>query len=118
MDAFPSLWIRLLCRSTLALAAIVGLCACPGMSPKDNQRFQSFIEKTVTPGMALAAAEQRLRRAGFECDDRAAAPDITCTRNRQSLLPYACFQRVNLMPDADRLTVSTVTPKPIGCAGL
>ena len=83
-----------------------------------NPPFQSIVAKNVTPGMPLATATQHLHNAGFSCDDRAAAPDITCTRDRQSLLPYACIQRVNLTTDSSRTTVTTVTPMPIACAGL
>jgi hypothetical protein len=88
------------------------------MSPKDNSEFQSEVARNVAPGMSLVSATQRLRKLGFSCDDKAAAPEITCTRNRQSLLPYACVQRVNLVTDLERITVTTVTPKPIACAGL
>jgi hypothetical protein len=88
------------------------------MSPKDNQRFQTFVEKNVSSGMSLADAERHLKHAGFSCDDRVAAPEISCARDRQSLLPYACIQRVNLLTGPDGTTVIEVTPKPIGCAGL
>jgi hypothetical protein len=30
------------------------LSACPGMSPKDNERFQAIVRKNVTTGMPLA----------------------------------------------------------------
>jgi hypothetical protein len=110
--------IRLLRRSTIVLGAGLILSGCPGMSPKDNARFQALVEKTVSPGMSLADAERHLKHAGFSCDDRVAAPEISCTRDRQSLLPYACIQRVNLLADPDRTTVTEVIPKPIACAGL
>lgn len=118
MSATHSPVARLLYRSVVALCAGLILSACPGMGPKDNARFQALVEKNVSPGMPLADAEQHLKRAGFSCDDRVAAPDISCTRSRQSLLPYACIQRVNLLADADGTTVTAVTPKAIICAGL
>jgi len=87
------------------------------MSPKDNARFQSVVAKNVSPGMPFATALQHLTKAGFSCD-RPAAAEVSCTRSRESLLPYACVQRVNLMTDSNRTTVATVTPMPIACAGL
>jgi hypothetical protein len=99
-------------------AGVLVLYGCPGMSPKDNARFQTVVAKNVAAGMPLATAVQHLRAAGFSCDDRAEAPDVTCTRKRQSLLPYACIQRVNLAIDSNRTTVTTVAPMPIACAGL
>ena len=68
--------------------------------------------------MLLATARQRLVKAGFVCDDTSDAPDITCIRSRQSLLPYACVQRVNLSTDSDGTAVTAVIPRPIVCAGL
>jgi hypothetical protein len=118
MDAPPLSLRRIVCPSAVILSMGLLLSACPGMSPKDNERFQAIVRKNVTPGMPLATAEQHLQHAGFHCDDRPAAAEISCTRDRQSVLPYACIQRVNLMPDADRLTVTAVTPEPIACAGL
>ncbi len=100
------------------LAAVLVLGGCPGMSAKDNAQFQSVVARDVAPGMSLAGATEHLVSSGFSCDDKSAAPEISCTRSKQSLLPYACIQRVNLMTDSDRTMVVTVTPKPIICAGL
>jgi hypothetical protein len=99
-------------------ASALLLTGCPGMGPRDNERFQAVVARTVATGMPLATALSRLAKAGFKCDPRAAAPEITCGRDRQSLLPYVCIQRVNLATDPERTTVTAVTPKPIACAGL
>jgi hypothetical protein len=96
----------------------VGLAGCPGMSVKDNERFAASVARTVAPGMPFVAAIEKLVKAGFSCDDRSSAPMVTCTKNRQSILPYACFERVNLATDIERRSVTGVTPQPIGCAGL
>jgi hypothetical protein len=106
------------CRDTKVVVAAMLLSGCAGMSPKDNERFQILVEKSVSPGMPLATAKQHLNRAGFSCDDHVAAPEISCSRGRQSLLPYTCIQRVNLKTDTDRATVIEVTSKPIVCTGL
>ena len=105
-------------RGGLIAATALLLCGCPGMTPKDNARFQAVVARKVAPGMPLATAREHLVQAGFFCDDTSDAPDITCIRSRQSLLPYACVQRVNLSTDSDRTTVTVVTPMPIACTGL
>jgi hypothetical protein len=94
------------------------LTGCPGMSVKDNERFQALVARKVSPGMPFVAAIERLVKAGFTCDDRASAPLVTCSIDRQSLLPYACVERVNLTTDTERRTVTAVAPQPIGCVGL
>ena len=101
-----------------ASATVALLTGCPGMSTRDNARFQAVVAKNVSPGMSFVTGIEHLVKAGFSCDDRVAAPTVSCTRDRQSLLPYACIQRVNLMTDAERRTIVEVIPKPIGCAGL
>jgi len=105
-------------RLGIILAGLLLLTGCPGMSKKDNARFQSVVTKNVSAGMPFATALQNLRKAGFSCEDRPATIEVTCTRGRQSLLPYACIQRVNLLTDSNRTTLATVTPAPIFCAGL
>jgi hypothetical protein len=110
-------------RFTALAATLIGLSSviiagCPGMSAKDNERFRAVVSRTVSPGMPFVSAIEKLAKAGFSCDDRTSAPLVTCTKDRQSLLPYACFERVNLTTDADRRTVTDVAPQPIGCAGL
>lgn len=102
----------------IALTAVAILSGCPGMSKRNNERFQAVVAKKVSVGMPFVTAIEHLIKVGFSCDDRVAAPAVTCTRDRMSLLPYACIQRVNLMTDAERRTIVEVIPRPIGCAGL
>jgi hypothetical protein len=82
--------------ATLIGLGLMTLTGCPGMSVKDNQRFQERVARKVTPGMPL----------------------VTCTLDRQGLLPYVCIERVDLSTDAERRTVSLVNSQPIRCAGL
>ena len=110
LSLFPS--------SLLFVTILLGISGCPGMGPRDNARFQTLVAKNVTVGMPFVTAIEHLVRAGFSCNDRVAAPAVRCTRDKQSLLPYACMQRVNLITDVERKTVLEVTPLPIGCAGL
>jgi len=104
--------------ATLIGLGSVSLAGCPGMSAKDNERFRAVVSRTVSPGMPFVSAIEKLVRAGFSCDDRTSAPLVTCTKDRQSWLPYACIERVNLTTDAERRTLTDVAPKPIACAGL
>lgn len=108
----------LIVSSVLFVPILLGISGCPGMGPRDNARFRTVVAKNVTVGMPFVTAIEHLVRAGFSCDDRVAAPAVSCTRDRQSLLPYACMQQVNLITDVERKTVLEVTPLPIGCAGL
>lgn len=104
--------------SLLTILGFLSVSGCAGMSPKDNARFQAVVAKNVSVGMPFVTAIEHLVKAGFSCDDRVAAPAVSCWRDRQSLLPYACIQRVNLMTDSERKTIVEVIAKPIGCAGL
>lgn len=97
---------------------VLCLSGCPGMGPKDNAKFQAVVAKKVSVGLPFVTAIERLVKAGFSCDDRVAAPAVRCWRDRQSLLPYACVQRVNLITDSERRTILEVDPLPIACAGL
>jgi hypothetical protein len=107
-------------RKPLLLLVMVsaGLVGCPGMSPKDNAKFQARIAQQVSAGMPVVTSIERLVKAGYRCDDRSSAPLITCARYRFSLLPYTCIERVSLTADTGRQTVIAVSPKPIICAGL
>jgi hypothetical protein len=100
------------------IGTVALLTGCPGMSKRDNERFQAVVAKNVSPGMSFVTGIEHLVKAGFSCDDRVAAPAVTCWRDRMSLLPYTCTQRVHLMTDAERKTIVEVIPRPIGCAGL
>jgi hypothetical protein len=109
---------RIAGAATLAIVGITLLTGCPGMSARDNEKFQARVARTVSPGMPFVTAIQKLVKAGFTCDDRSAAPLVLCTIDRQSLLPYACLERVALTTDSERRTVTVVEPRPIICAGL
>ena len=113
----PRSLLSLIARSAALVTILLGISGCPGMGPRANARFHAVVAKNVTVGMPLVTAVEHLVRAGFSCDDKV-APAVYCTRDRQSLLPYACMQRVNLITDAERKTILEVTPLPIGCAGL
>jgi len=87
------------------------------MGPDDNQKFRSEVAEEVSVEMPLITAKEHLAKAGFSCDERSSSPEVTCTRDKESVLPYSCVQRVNLTPDSKRETVIAVTPKAIICAG-
>jgi hypothetical protein len=100
------------------VALLLGVGGCAGMSPSGNADFQAVVARSVSPGMPFVTGIKHLVKAGFTCDDRGLAPTITCTRMRQSVLPYACIQRVDLKTDPDRKRIIVVTPEPVACAGL
>ena len=102
----------------LGTALVAGIGGCAGMNPSDNASFQAAVAKSVSPGMPFVTGIKHLVKAGFSCDDRGSALAVTCTRLRQSSLPYACIHRVDLKTDSDRKTIVEVTPAPIACAGL
>ena len=110
MTALRFVWVE--------VALLTAVAGCAGMSPADNAKFQAVVAKNVSVGTPFVTAIEHLVKAGFSCDQASSAPDVTCTRSSQSILPYSCVQRVNLTTDIYRETVVAVTPRPIGCAGL
>jgi hypothetical protein len=101
-------------RLLLSLVLVVLLAGCYTVN---QQRFAEYVAETVQPGMSLAQATERLSVAGFACDPRSASPAITCTRTRQSVLPYTCIERINLMPNTEITSVIAIAVAPIVCAG-
>ena len=99
------------------LLLLATFSACAGMTPDDNQAFRHEIDNTIHVNMSLTTAEQRLGKAGFTCDERSSAPEISCTRTRDNILLYSCMQRVNMTTDSDRNMVTAVMPKAIMCYG-
>ena len=88
------------------------------MSPEDNQAFRSELTEIVFPNMPLLKAKERLAKAGFACDERSYAPEISCTRVRNNISLSSCVQRVNLTTDTEQQTVLAVKPKEIVCTGM
>lgn len=100
-------------------ALIAGPLLClTGCYTVNNDRFSSDMRTMVRPGMQMRAAIERLELEGFSCDPRSAAPATTCTKTRQSLLPYTCLERVNLVPAIGLASVELVDIPKIACAGL
>jgi hypothetical protein len=83
----------------------------------NNERFAADMRKLVEPGLNMASATKQLKANGFTCDGVSAAPLTTCTRTRQSLLPYTCIERVNLVPAGVPSGVERVDIPQIMCAG-
>jgi len=103
--------------SLLFLILLLTVAGCPGMSPKDNENFHAYAEKTISPGMPFVKAIQVLTREDFTCDDRGAAPAVTCTRQRDGFM-YTCVYRILLHLDAERKTALSATTAPIACTGM
>jgi hypothetical protein len=88
------------------------------MTKEDNERFQAEIAKNVSVGMPFSTAIERLANAGFSCDERSAAPAVTCTRMKDNILLYSCIQRVNLTVESSRKIVQVIDSVPIACTGM
>jgi hypothetical protein len=101
----------------LVVSIAMMLAGCPGMTPKDNEQFRGFVDKTLTPGIPFVKAIQILTREGFECDDRGAAPAVECIRQRGGFM-YGCIYRIHLHLDAERKTLVSATAPPISCGGI
>lgn len=99
----------------IVLFALVSL---PGCYTVNQERFSAYAVSAVSAGMPLEAATVRLQKDGFHCDPRSSAPATTCTRDRQSLLPYTCVERINLTAREDRSIIARVEVPQIMCAGL
>jgi hypothetical protein len=100
-----------------AFFLVVMLSGCPGMSPKDNAEFRDYVVETLSPGMPFVKALQILAKDDFQCDDRGAAPAVTCIRQRGGFM-YTCLYRILLHLDAERKTVLSTTAAPIACTGM
>ena len=81
----------------------------------NQEKFAKYAEAQVRVGMPIPDAIGHLSSDGFDCDDKAARLIISCTRIRQSLMPYSCIERINIMQSGG--TVSSVQIHPIVCAG-
>jgi hypothetical protein len=101
----------------LVVSIATMLAGCRGMSPKENEQFRGYVDETLSPGIPFVKAIQVLTREGFECDDRGAAPAVTCTRNRAGFM-YVCMYGMYLHLDVERNTLLSATAPPISCAGL
>jgi len=95
------------------LVAFAGLCGCVGVN---QDFFAAHMHALVRPGMPTADAVAALQGRGFSCDSRVAAPAISCTKERQSLLPSTCIERVNLLVATS--TVTGIEVPQVMCAGL
>jgi hypothetical protein len=98
----------------LVLILLTQLSACYSI---DQERFAAYAAEIAQPGMPMAQATERLSVAGFSCDPRSSQPATTCTRTRQSLLPYTCIERVNLIENTKERLIDSVTVPAIVCAG-
>lgn len=102
-------------RILVSIAMVSCLAGCYSVN---QDRFAANMHALVRPGMPVNAAVNVLQARGFACDARSAAPAISCTKDRQSLLPSTCIERVDLSVDGAGTTVASIKVPPIICAGL
>ena len=93
------------------------LAACAGMAPEDNRQLQREVIGQLGEGMSFVTAIERLTKLGFSCDDKSAAPAVTCTRAGGSGFIYSCLDRVNVSTNDARTAVTRIEVAPIVCAG-
>jgi hypothetical protein len=94
------------------------LSVLSGCYTVNQERFSIYAASIVTTGTPIVEATARLRDEGFYCDTRSSAPATTCTRTKQSLLPYSCIERINFFPAEDQITIARVDVEKVVCAGL
>lgn len=92
------------------------LPALGGCYTVNQEHFTKLMEEQVKVGMLTSDAIRNLTSGGFDCDAKVAAPAISCTRTRQSFIPYTCIERINIYRTGD--VVSSVKIPQIMCAGL
>lgn len=100
-------------RNRIALLLLLPLAGCYTVN---QPRFEAYAAKRVKVGMPMSESIRNLVSDGFKCDAKSAAPAVTCTRMRDSILPYSCIERINIRKTAD--VVSAVEVPSIACAGL
>lgn len=98
--------------------AILLASSLSGCYMVNQQAYTNYVNERVKPEMTLVQAVDILSSDGFNCDSHSSAPATTCTRNRQSLLPYTCVERVNLTQKGQSAVVKEVEIPPIVCGGL
>lgn len=102
-------------KSRFLLLMLIPLTSCYTLN---QERFTNYATETVPAGTAWNQAISRLAADGFRCEADGAVATVSCTRLRQSLLPYTCIERIQLQPDAEKKIVDTVKVPAIACAGL
>ena len=100
---------------TVVTATCLAGCYVP-----NRERFEKSIHETVSTGMPLSEAIDRLATIQLTCDSTNAAADhrLTCSRVRQRLWPSSCIERVILTTSAANNSVRVIEVPPIRCAGL
>ena len=75
------------CVSIITIGAL--LTGCPGMSKRDNERFQALVAKNASPGMPFVTGNDYSSRAihlqpepAAESDGGAGVLDVAWTRSR------------------------------------
>ena len=101
-------------RVIAVLLVALGLTGC---YIPNQEHFDSYAMGLVRPRSALPAVETTLTSAGFSCDTRSSYPEVTCTRNRTAFMS-GCIERINLVLDSARTSVTAVQPRPVLCTGL
>jgi hypothetical protein len=91
------------------------MAALGGCYFANHARLERTAHAHVAVGMPLAAAISNASAISFKCNS---ATPVSCTRLRQSLLPYSCVERIKLYSYGTPAVVDAIVVPKIACAGL
>jgi hypothetical protein len=100
--------------SVITAACLAG-CYVP-----NREEFERSVHETISIGMPLSEAIDRLATLQLACESKIPTADhrLTCARERQRLWPSSCIERVNLRTSAADNSVRVIEVPPIRCTGL
>ena len=101
------------------IIVITAICLA-GCYVPNREGFERSVHETISIGMPLSMAIDRLATIDLTCDSTNPTVDhrLTCSRVRQRLWPSSCIERVNLTTSATDNSVRVIEVPPIRCAGL
>jgi hypothetical protein len=108
-------------RALTVLALFFVLVGCDVRAVRHDIGLQRDIAHRIYPGMQMTAAEDALRKTGFNCgrylDAGGPAGARTCARDRNYNLLESCIQRVELFPDMDKGLLRVFEVDAVVCDG-
>lgn len=101
------------------IIVITAVCLA-GCYVPNTERFERSVHETISIGMPLSKAIDRLATIDLTCDSTNPTVDhlLSCSRVRQRLWPSSCIERVNLTTSAADNSVRVIEVPSIRCAGL
>jgi hypothetical protein len=99
---------------------VITVACLAGCYVPNRERFERSVHETISNGMPLSEAVDRLATLHLACESTIATADhrLSCSRVRQRLWPSSCIERVILTTAAADNSVRVIEVPPIRCAGL